>query len=333
MQFQDILKEIKQSQFRSIYLLSGEEPYFIDKIAQALEQKVLKEEEKSFNQSILYGSETTMQSVLAEARRYPMMSERVLVVVREAQHLKNWELLESYAENPQPSTVLVLAHKHKKVDKRRKAIKLIKDRHLLFEAKRVYDNQMPDWIQRSLKNRRLEVTPKACQILAESLGTDLARVENELDKLALIAEPGQTVDDQLVEANIGISKDFNNFELQRAFVERDFKKIMRIQRYYAANPKDHPLVLTLAVLFNFASKLMVAHQASDKSPRGLAATLKVNPYFVKDYTQALRHYDLKKCARMIGYLREADLRSKGVNNAQTPEHELLKELLFKMYHV
>lgn len=333
MNVQQILADIDAKKWKSIYFLAGDEPYFIDKIVSSLEAQVLTEEEKNFNQSILYGSETDMTAVLAEARRYPMMAERVLVIVKEAQHLRKWEMLASYAENPQASTILVFAHKHKKIDKRKKVFKLLQQKHLLLETKRLYDNQVPQWVQQSLERRGYRISPKASHLIAESLGTDLARVENELDKLSLILPQGTEVTDELVEQNIGISKDFNNFELLKALAYRDFQRVIRIQNYFASSPKDHPLVLTITVLYGFVSKLLIAHQARDKSPKGLASSLKVNPFFVKDYSHAMQHYDLRKCARMLGYLREADMKSKGVHNASTPDSELLKELLFKMFYV
>lgn len=333
MKFQELTANIKRGDFKPIYFLDGEEAYFIDAIVNLLEKKVLSEEEKSFNQSILYGKETDLDQVIGEAKRFPMMAERVLVIVKEAQHLKDWEKLEAYAERPQPSTVLVFAYKYKKADKRKKVFKTIGNHHVHFTSAPLYDNQISPWISKSLESRGYQSTPKAVQLLAESLGTDLGRINSELNKLELIVPKGEQITDAVVEQNIGISKDYNNFELQNALGERDFAKAIQIQQYFAADPKDNPLVLTLAVLFRFFSLLMKLHQAADKSERGLASALKVSPFFVKDYIKAARHYNLKKCARCISYLRECDIKSKGVGNANTPDAELLKELLYKIFYL
>ncbi|HBF19608.1 MAG TPA: DNA polymerase III subunit delta [Cryomorphaceae bacterium] len=332
MKYQDILRELKAGTYRPIYFLMGEEAYFIDEIVRFIEKRALPEDQQSFNQTILYGRDTDIQTVIGEAKRYPMMADRVVVIVKEAQHLRKLEELESYAANPQPSTVLVLAHKYKSLDKRKKLYKTLSNAHVLMESKKLYDNQIPDWIARNLAERGYNATPKAIHLLGESLGNDLGRIDNELHKLELVVPKGQTIDDEAVEQNIGISKDYNNFELINALGSRDFGRAMQIQRYFAANPKDNPLVVTVSLLFGYFSKLMLIHQAKDKSPSGLASLLKVNPYFVKDYQKGATQYDLKKLARIISYLRECDMRSKGVGNVSTSDSDLLKELIFKIIY-
>ena len=332
MKYNDIVKEIEAGKFRPIYFLMGEETFFIDNITKLIELSALPEDQKSFNQTVLYGRDTDIKTVIGEAKRYPMMADRVVIIVKEAQQLKKIEELESYVQNPQPSTVLVIAYKYKTLDKRKKVYKLLSNGHVILESKKLYDNQIPDWIGHRLNQKGYKVSMKAQILLAESLGTDLGRIDNELKKLELVVPQGGTVDEVVVEENIGISKDYNNFELIKALGEKDFAKAMTIQKFFAANPKDNPLVVTLSLLYGFFSKLMITHQAQDKTPKGLASALKVNPYFVKDYQTGAVNYDLKKLARIIGYLRECDKRSKGVGNATTPDGELLRELIFKVIY-
>lgn len=332
MDFQQLESEIKKGNFKPIYFLDGEEAYFIDALTNLLESKVLEEEQKSFNQTILYGKETDLDQVVSEAKRFPMMADRVLVIVKEAQHLKNWEKLEAYAENPQPSTVLVFAHKYKKADKRKKVFKTISNRHVLFTSKPLYDNQIPAWINKSLQVRGYRASPKAVQLLAESLGADLGRISSELTKLEIIVPKGQEITDVVVEQNIGISKDYNNFELQNAIGSRNFAKALEIQKYFAADPKDNPLVLTLSILFKFFSQIMLIHAAKARTDTEVARVIRVNPFFAKDYLSASKNYSIKHCARCIEHMRECDMKSKGVGNTSTPESELLKELLIKIFY-
>ncbi len=333
MKFKDIVKDVKARNFKPIYFLMGEEPYFIDQITKLLEENALPKDQQNFNQTVLYGGDTDIATVIEEAKRYPMMAERVVVIIKEAQLLRRIEELESYAINPQNSTVLVFAYKYKFLDKRKKLYKVLSKHYVLVESKRLYDNQIPDWIKHNLKNKGYDATPKAIQLLAESLGTDLGRIENELQKLELTVSKGQLIDDELVENNIGISKDFNNFELINALRDKDFTKAIQIQRYFASNLKDNPLVITLNLLYTFFSRLMLVHQLRYISPAALASLLKINIHFVKDYQKGAQQYDLKKLTRIISYLRECDTRSKGLNNASVSDVELLRELLYKIVYV
>lgn len=330
MQYNEIVSEIKSGKFRPIYFLMGEEAYYIDQITRLIEKTALPEDQQSFNQTVFYGRDTDLKTIIGEAKRYPMMADRVVIIVKEAQQLRKVEDLELYTNNPQPSTVLVLAYKYKTLDKRKKLYKVLSNGHVLFESKKLYDNQVPEWIGSNLRNRGYDSTVKARELLAESLGTDLGRIDNELGKLELVAAKGVTIDELLIEENIGISKDYNNFELIKAIGNKDFSKAIKIQQYFKANPKDNPLVVTISLLFGYFSKLMMVHQATDKSPKGLASLLRLNPYFVKDYQQGAINYDLKKLARIISYLRECDMKSKGVNNSSTSDDELLRELIFKI---
>ena len=310
----------------------GEEAYYIDKISDFIEDNVLDEAEKSFNQMVLYGRDVTIDDIVGNAKRYPMMAERQVVIVKEAQDLsRTIEKLAQYAENPQPSTVLVLNYKYKKLDKRKALYKTItKAGGVVFESKKLYENQVPDWIRRVLKGQNYDISPKAAQMLVEFLGTDLGKVNNELNKLKIVLPEGTQITPEHIEENIGISKDFNNFELRKAVGEKNVVKAHQIAKYFADNPKDNPMVVTVALLFNFFSQLLHLHGMSDKNPRSVASALKVNPYFVNEYLVAARNYPMKKVSLVIGLLREFDVKSKGVGANSIPQGDLLKELLVRV---
>jgi len=334
MDYSALVAEIKKKQFRPIYFLMGEEPFFIDQISKLIEETALSEEERSFNQTVLYGSDVNTSQVISEAKRFPMMAERVVIIVKEAQHIRDLDKLESYAMQPQNSTVLVFAYKHKKLDKRKKIAKILDKEHVLFESKRIYDNQVPSWVEKLLKSKGFEASPKAVQMIAESLGTDIGRIYSEINKLALIVPKGATIDEITVETNIGISKDFNNFELCNAINSGNFAKAIRIQKYFEANPKDNPLVVTTGILFrNFRILMLMAQaKASGLPENNLAKEAGVSPWQAKDYLPALRFFDVRRIARIMGYLRETDMKSKGVNNQGASDGDLLKELLFKIIY-
>lgn len=308
----------------------GEEPYYIDGISDYIERTVLSEEEKGFNQMILYGRDVSIEDIISNAKRYPMMAERQVVIVKEAQDLsRTIENLVSYVENPQPTTVLVFCYKYKKLDARKKLAKAIAKQGVLFESKKLYENQVPDWIKRVLTTKGYTITPKAAQMLTEFLGNDLAKVNNELEKLQLILPKGAQITPQLIEENIGISKDFNNFELQNAIGEKDIKKAFTIVQYFAQNPKNHPLVMTVALLYSFFSKLLKYHALGNKG--NAAKELGVSPFFIKDYQTAARNYSMKKVSSVIAAIREVDMKSKGVGASNLSQGDLLKELLVKIF--
>lgn len=327
----NIINDIARGSIAPVYFLMGEEPYYIDGICSYLENNLLTEEEKGFNQVVLYGKDVTIEDIISQSKRYPMMAERQVVIVREAQDLsRTIEDLISYVKDPQPSTVLVLCYKYKKLDARKKLTKEIKTKGVLFESKKLYDNQVPDWIRRVLAGKGYTITPKAAQMLTEFLGNDLGKVNNELEKLQLIVEKGAQITPQLIEENIGISKDYNNFELQNAIGERNQLKAYGIVQYFANNPKNHPMVVTVSLLYNFFSKLLIYHSLSDKS---LAAkALGVNPYFVKDYQEAARNYSMKKVSSIVGAIRNTDVKGKGVGASNISQGDLMKELLVEIFN-
>ena len=326
-----IVNDIKKGEIKSVYFLMGEEAYYIDAISNFIESTILSEEEKGFNQMVLYGRDVSIDDIVSHAKRYPMMAERQVIIVKEAQDLsRTIEGLVAYAENPQPTTVLVFCYKYKTLDKRKKLSKTIAKNAVLFESKKLYENQVPDWIRRVLSGRGHTITPKAAQMLVEFLGNDLAKINNELQKLQLIMQPGEQITPQLIEENIGISKDFNNFELQKAIGEKNVKRAFAIMQYFHQNPKKNPLVMTVALLYGFFAKLLKYHSLSNKGDA--AKVLKVSPYFVKDYQVAARNYPMKKVSAIISSIRDIDMKSKGVGASNLSQADLLKELLIKIFN-
>ncbi|SFN34652.1 DNA polymerase III subunit delta [Salegentibacter flavus] len=326
-----IVNSIRQGNISPIYFLMGEEPYYIDRISDFIAENILAEEERGFNQIVMYGRDTTIDEITSNARRYPMMAERQVIIVKEAQDLsRSIESLSAYSDNPQPTTVLVMCYKYKKIDKRKKLYKSIKQSGVIFESKRLYDNQVGPWIQKTLKSRGYSISPKAAQMLVEFLGTDLGKIDNELEKLQLITPKDTQITPELIEENIGISKDFNNFELRKAIGERDVLKVHRIINYFTQNPKDNPLVMTISLLFAYFSQVLQYHGLADKSKSNVAKQLKVNPYFVSDYVVAARNYPMKKVSRAIDLLYQTDAKSKGIGAANVSQGDLLKELLVKI---
>ncbi|WP_349351285.1 MULTISPECIES: DNA polymerase III subunit delta [unclassified Flagellimonas] len=324
----EIVSEIKQGSPKPIYFLMGEEPYYIDRISQFIAENVLTEDERGFNQMVLYGKDTSIDEVVANAKRFPMMAQYQVVIVKEAQHLsRTIEQLVPYAENPQQTTILVLCYKYKKLDKRKKLYKAIQKKGELFESKKLYENQVADWIRRTLGGKQYRISPKACIMLVEFLGTDLSKISNELDKLTLIVPPNVEITPELVEEHIGISKDFNNFELKKAIGERDVKKASRIIDYFAQNPKDNPFVVTVTLLNTFFTQLLQYHGLKDHSPGNVAKVLGVSPYFVNEYVVAARNYPMKRVSGVISSLRKLDLKGKGVGASNMAQADLLKELL------
>jgi DNA polymerase-3 subunit delta len=328
-----ITKDIKAGNLKPIYFLMGEEPYYIDKLTEFIEENVLQEHERDFNQTILYGRDVTIEEVIGSAKRFPMMADRQVIIVREAQELsRTIDKLEAYAENPQPTTVLVFAYKYKTLDKRKKITKLLDKVGVVYESKKLYENQVGDWIKRVLAAQGYGIEPKAAAILVEFLGTDLSKINNELEKLKIILPKGHILSPSDIEENIGFSKDFNNFELRKAIGEKNQVKAYQIIDYFSQNPKDNPLVVTTGLVFGFFSQLLQYHGLKDKSQMNAAKVLKVNPFFVKDFEVAFRNYPMKKVSTIVSALRTLDVKSKGVGAASTSQHDLLKELLITIFN-
>jgi len=326
-----IVTDIKNGKLKPIYFLMGEEPYYIDRISEFIEGNVLAEEERGFNQMVLYGRDVTVEDVISNAKRYPMMADHQVIIVKEAQDLaRSIEKLVDYAKQPQPTTVLVFNYKYKTIDKRKALYKALQKSAVVYESKKLYENQVADWIRRVLSTKNYTIAPKAAQMLVEFLGTDLSKINNELDKLQIILPKGTQISPEHIEKNIGISKDFNNFELRQAIGEKNAFKAYRIVNYFAENPKDNPMVVTVSLVFNFFSQLLLFHGLADKSPRNVASVLKVNPYFVNEYVVAARNFPMKKVSEVISVLREFDVKSKGVGSNAVPQGDLLKELLVKI---
>lgn len=343
MNINDLLKDIKNCKFKPVYLLHGDEAYYIDKISDFLEQSVLTDAEKGFNQTIMYGKDTDVMTILNAAKRYPMMSEFQVVLVKEAQDLK-WgkegdedkkaiDPLLTYLENPLKSTVLIFCYKYAKFDKRKKVYKAIDKNGLVFESPEIYDNKVSLWIDDYVREKNYRIQAKASILLAEYLGNDLSKVSNELEKLMLNVPLGQEITADDVQNNIGISKEYNVFELQNAIARRDVLKGNQIINYFAANPKSNPMPLVLGALNTYFTKILKFHYSRDHSQQNLAKELGVHPFFVKDYELAGKNYDKWKTFTIIGYLRDCDLRTKGVDaTGNTDDGELMKELLFKIIH-
>lgn len=327
-----IVSDIEKGIIKPVYFLMGEEPYYIDKISEYIENKILTEEEKGFNQMVLYGRDITIEDIVDNAKRFPMMAEKQVVIVKEAQDLsRTIENLTSYVENPQPSTVLVMCYKYKTIDKRKKLYKAIQKAGLIYESKKLYENQIAEWIRRVLAGRKYEIDTKAAAMLIEFLGTDLSKISNELDKLMVVLPVGSKITGKAIEENIGISKDYNNFELRKAVGERNVLKVNQIINYFAQNQKANPLIMTISLLNSFFTQLLIYHSLNDKSKNSVARALGVSPFFVSDYSVAARNYPMRKVSQVIGLLRDADVKSKGVG-ANLPAGDILKELLFKIIH-
>ncbi|HEU4718192.1 MAG TPA: DNA polymerase III subunit delta [Bacteroidia bacterium] len=332
MEFNAILSDLKKKNYKPVYFLTGEEPYFIDVISDYVEKNVLDENEKEFNQTVLYGRDTDVQTIIAEAKRYPMMSERQVLIVKEAQNVRNIEDLEAYVEKPLDTTLLLVCYKYKTLDKRKSFGKTVAKHGVLFESEKLRDYKIPEWVSTYLKEKNYSIGPKASQLLAEFLGSDLSKISNELDKLMINLPPGTEITAQHIQDNIGISKDYNTFELSDALSKRDVVRANRIVNYFASNSKDHPMPVTIAALYNYFVKVLRYHGLENKAKDSVARALGVNPFFVNDYAAAARNYPVGKLKAIFSFLREYDLRSKGVDNASAEDGDLMKEMVWKILH-
>jgi len=351
MTFDQIISGLQNKVYHPVYFLSGEEPYYIDLIADYIQDHVLNEMEKEFNLSVYYGRDTDINTLIGAAKRFPMMSNYQVVILREAQTMPNLvpgakvdkdgpkkkeknekHPLEAYVENPLKSTILVICYKYKTIDKRKSFAKTIDKSGVLFESAKLYDDKIPAWITHHAKEKGLSINPKATMLLAESLGSDLCRIVNEMDKLTLNIPAGTEITPELVEMYIGISKDYNVFELQKAIGRKDISKSNQIMNHFASNPKENPLIMTISILFSFFSKLMLLHSSADKSRPALASLLSVNPFFLNDYLDAAKNFSSDRIHKIISLLREYDMKAKGVDNITTEESELMREMLWKIIH-
>ncbi len=327
-----IVNDIKSKNYKPIYFLCGEETYYIDRISDLIESSVLTEDEKSFNQVVLYGRDTTVEEIVSTAKRFPMMADYQVVIVKEAQNLsKTFDKFESYAVNPQLTTILVFAYRDKP-DGRKKIFKTIKDKGVWFESKKLYDNQVPDWIVKVLKGQNYGIEPKAAAMLSEFLGTDLAKINNELEKLKIVFPEGHIFTPKNIEENIGFSKDYNVFELKSALATRNQQKAYTIIHNFAANPKDNPLVVVSGQMFTFFAQLLQYHGLKDKSKFNAAKALGVNPFFMDEYATASKNYPMRKVSQIIEIIRDMDVKSKGVGSGSMKEADMLKELVYKIFN-
>ncbi|WP_321331492.1 DNA polymerase III subunit delta [uncultured Bacteroides sp.] len=330
----DILKELKAKQYHPIYYLMGEESYYIDLIADYITDNVLTETEKEFNLTVFYGADVDVATVINTAKRYPMMSEHQVVVVKEAQTIRNIEELAFYLQKPLSSTILVICHKHGVLDRRKKLAAEIEKTGLLFDSKRIKEAGLPAFITSYLNRKGVDIEAKSSAMLADFIGTDLSRLTGELEKLIITLPLGQSrITPDQIEKNIGISKDYNNFELRSALVEKNVLKANKIIKFFEENPKANPIQMTLPLLFNFFSNLMLAYYAPDKSDMGIATMLGLRtPWQAKDYMAAMRRYSGVKTMQIISEIRTADAKTKGVGNGSMKDGDILRELVFSILH-
>ena len=332
MKYTEIIASITEKNLQPIYFLMGDEPYYIDKLADAFAKNVLSAKEQEFNQVVLYGKDIETAQIIAEAKQFPFGAEKRVVIIKDAQHLTNIEILDSYLDAVQPSTILVICYKKKSVDKRKKFGKTLTSKCVVFESKKLYENKIPEWINTYVNENGFNIDNSASAVLAEYLGADLSKITNELDKLMLVVNKKEQITTKLIEYHIGISKDYNVFELQNALGKRQVVKANRIINHFAANPKNHNIVPVMSALFSYFQKIMVYHFLEDKNPKVAASILKVNPFFVSQYQTASKNYSKKQLFYIFEYLKDYDLRSKGVNNKSTTHEGLLKEVIFKILH-
>lgn len=325
-----ILSDWRKNIYAPVYWLEGEEPYFIDQLVHYAENNILSESEVEFNLSIVYGKDVDVVTLLSLCKKYPMFGERQLVIVKEAQQMRQIELLEKYFAHPQPTTILIIAYKDKKVDARSKFGKFVKGNTAFFSTKKIYENELPGWTKGLLDQKGMRIDQKALMLLIDHIGNDLSRIDNEVRKLSINLKDQSNITQEDIEKYVGISKDFNGFEFQKAIAYKDFSKAIRIIQYFQANPKAASIQMILPNLYSFFSKLAIAHSLQSTNERSIASGLGINPYFVKDYMQALRHYSYSKTEYILLYLHEYNLRSIGINDVGTSDAELLKELAVKV---
>lgn len=333
MDFDQIKSDLKNKIYKPIYLFYGEESFFIDELTSYIQKNVLTESEKAFNQAVVYGKDSNVVDIIELARSYPMMANMKVIIIKEAQDLKNIKLFETYVQNPVKSTILVFSFKQTKtVDKRLKVFSLMLKVGVVFESKKLYEKQVYPWITETLKKAGLSIHPEALRLFYESIGSDLSRLSNEITKLTITQAKGSQISKDEIAANIGINRDFNVFELQKAIGEKNKLKCYQILDYFAKDSKNNPLIATVSRLFDYFLKLIKLHSLEEKSRSNIAAAAGVNPYFVDEYLTAMKNYPLVKLVNIVSYLRDADLKLKGVGATDPGDADLSKELIFKILH-
>jgi len=332
MTFEQVIQNLKNQIYHPVYLLHGDEAYYIDYLSDYIEEHVLTDTEKEFNQTVLYGRDVDAPTIISYAKRYPMMANYQVMIVKEAQEVNDIEALTSYVLQPLASTLLVLCHKYGKIDKRKSLAKAIDKHGVLFESPRIYDNKIPAWIEAFVKQRNYSISVKASFMLTENLGTDLSKLTNEIQKLIINIPENTEIDEVLVEKYIGISKDFNVFELQKALGAKSVFKANQIIAYFGSNPRENPLVKVIPILFSFFSKVLLYQHLQDKSRNNAASALAVNPFFLQDYQTTAQNYSQARVKSIIGILHEYDLKSKGIDNTSASDGELMKEMIYRILH-
>ncbi len=334
--FQQIYDHLKAGEYAPIYFLHGEEAYYIDKVSDYIEGHALSDSDKGFNQTILYGKDVDVATMLNHARRFPMMSDRQVVIVKEAQAIADLtkedgiKLLDGYIQNPLPSTILVINYKHKTLDKRTKLAKSLDKFTVVMESKKLYDNQVPDWIFGYVKEKGFSIEDKAALLLAQYIGTNLERMAHEIDKILINFKEPISISSGHVQKYVGISKDYNVFELQKAIATQDMPMAVRIANYFEADPKSNPLLPVITTIFNLFSRLLIVHKESNKSDNNIASVLGLHRFFAGEYLLAARNYPLNKVIENIGHIRQADLASKSIGTGTITDGQILKELLYKL---
>ncbi len=334
--FQQIYDHLKANEYAPVYFLHGEEAYYIDKVSDFVESNALSETEKGFNQTIVYGKDADVATLLNHARRFPMMSEKQVVIVKEAQEVSNLmkedgvKLLESYLQNPLPSTILVFNYKHKTLDKRTKLAKALEKYAVVMESKKLYDNQVPDWIFGYVKEKGFTIVDKAALLLAQYIGTNLERMAHEIDKILINFKEPVRIEVGHIQKFVGISKEYNVFELQKAIATQDMPMAIKIANYFEANPKSNPLLPVITTIFNLFSRLLIVHKEPNKSDNNIASVLGVHRFFAGEYLIAARNYPLSKVIENVGHIRQADLASKSIGTGTITDGQILKELIYKL---
>ncbi|MBN8675200.1 MAG: DNA polymerase III subunit delta [Chitinophagales bacterium] len=330
MAVEKIISEWRKNSFQPVYWLEGEEEYYIDKAVEYAEHHILPESEASFNLTVFYGRDANWADVINACRRYPMFAERQVVILKEAQQMRDVEKLEAYVDNPLHSTVFVVSYKDKKVDGRTSFAKTLKAKAVLVTTRKMYDSKLPEWTQELLQSKGLTISAKGLALLVDHIGNDLSRIENEIDKLSVNLGKRKGITEEDIEEFIGVSKDFNVFELQAALAKKDLAKAIRIIQYFEANPKSAPIQLVLPSLYSFFSKVFMVFGAGSHDEKSVAAALGINPYFIKDYMQAANLYKFEGVEKILLLLHTYNLRSVGVNDAGTEDASLMKEMVVKM---